>query len=353
MEQNVRSEGEGVPSKGETIEWVPAELREEGAADESAEQPAGETAEWATVGGAEGLDARRAPAEPAGTEHEPEEEADGEAAPVAGPLTPEPDPDPAPLAPEQAPVAAPQHEAAEGVRELLESTGRRLDSVLRSQEELSARVADLDRLEGAPGDRVAELAAVVEDLAGQLDQIVGAERLARKRAIEELSGRLSESLAREAEERRRLGDRLIGHCDDSVAHVLESSRHEAEQRRWLQDNYETRLAGLETAVEHLGRILSEVAERPAPAPESPPPVTPPPAASVPPPEEIAAPRGADLNALRFEELRAVGLSITQASRLLATRERLGGFTSLDQLDQVPGFPKDLRERLKAELTVAA
>jgi DNA uptake protein ComE-like DNA-binding protein len=40
------------------------------------------------------------------------------------------------------------------------------------------------------------------------------------------------------------------------------------------------------------------------------------------------------------------LSVTQATRLLAHRERIGSFQSLDQLDEVPGFPKDQLENLK-------
>jgi DNA uptake protein ComE-like DNA-binding protein len=40
------------------------------------------------------------------------------------------------------------------------------------------------------------------------------------------------------------------------------------------------------------------------------------------------------------------LSVTQATRLLAHRERIGSFQSLDQLDEVPGFPQDQLEDLK-------
>jgi len=43
--------------------------------------------------------------------------------------------------------------------------------------------------------------------------------------------------------------------------------------------------------------------------------------------------------------------VTQATRLLAHRERLGGFGSLDDLDQVAGFPGDLLQDLKSRATV--
>ena len=57
------------------------------------------------------------------------------------------------------------------------------------------------------------------------------------------------------------------------------------------------------------------------------------------------PRGAtiELNSVTFEQLRAQGLSVTQATRLLAHRERVGRFQSVDELDEVPGLPQELRK----------
>ena len=54
------------------------------------------------------------------------------------------------------------------------------------------------------------------------------------------------------------------------------------------------------------------------------------------PEPPAAAEGTDrieLNTVSFEQLRAYGLSVTQATRLLAHRERVGRFHSVDELDQ--------------------
>jgi len=59
----------------------------------------------------------------------------------------------------------------------------------------------------------------------------------------------------------------------------------------------------------------------------------------------------DLNTVTFEQLRAESLSVTQATRLLAHRERLGRFGSVDDLDQVPGFPQDVLEDLKRRSSV--
>ena len=66
-----------------------------------------------------------------------------------------------------------------------------------------------------------------------------------------------------------------------------------------------------------------------------------------PPPAAAAGGAIDLNAVTFEQLREHNLSVTQATRLLAHRERMGGFKSVDDLDQVAGFPQDLLVQLKS------
>jgi competence protein ComEA len=86
-----------------------------------------------------------------------------------------------------------------------------------------------------------------------------------------------------------------------------------------------------------------------PPPPTPTPPTPPPPSEPPPPAASApGPSGGtiDLNAVSFEQLRGENLSVTQATRLLAHRERLGRFGSVDDLDEVPGFPQDVLEDLK-------
>ena len=64
-----------------------------------------------------------------------------------------------------------------------------------------------------------------------------------------------------------------------------------------------------------------------------------------------ADRRLDLNQVSFEQLRSLDLSTTQCHRVLAYRKRLRGFDSIDQLDEVPGFPKGMREALRHRLTV--
>ncbi|MGE5283259.1 MAG: ComEA family DNA-binding protein [Chloroflexota bacterium] len=93
---------------------------------------------------------------------------------------------------------------------------------------------------------------------------------------------------------------------------------------------------------------------PAAAPEPPAAAPPPqPPAPTPPtsPEAAAAGGPIDLNAITFEQLRASGLSVTQATRLLAHRERVGRFGSIDELDEIPGFPQEMLEDLKRRASV--
>jgi DNA uptake protein ComE-like DNA-binding protein len=74
----------------------------------------------------------------------------------------------------------------------------------------------------------------------------------------------------------------------------------------------------------------------------------------PPPGQQQAPSAGgtiNLNTVTFEQLREETLTVTQATRLLAHRERLGRFGSVDELDQVPGFPQEVLEDLKRRSTV--
>jgi DNA uptake protein ComE-like DNA-binding protein len=61
----------------------------------------------------------------------------------------------------------------------------------------------------------------------------------------------------------------------------------------------------------------------------------------------------ELNTASVEGLRGLGLSITQAARLVANREARGGFASLDELDAVPGLPSEQRAELRERVYVDA
>ncbi|MGH2990577.1 MAG: ComEA family DNA-binding protein, partial [Solirubrobacterales bacterium] len=51
----------------------------------------------------------------------------------------------------------------------------------------------------------------------------------------------------------------------------------------------------------------------------------------------------------FEELRAVGMSVTQAQRVIEYREANRGFDSVDELDSVPGFEYTVLVEVKRRL----
>ena len=59
----------------------------------------------------------------------------------------------------------------------------------------------------------------------------------------------------------------------------------------------------------------------------------------------------EINTASYEDLRALGLSVTQTGRVLAYRERIGGFDTLDDLDAIPGFPRAFLDELKSHLRI--
>ena len=93
----------------------------------------------------------------------------------------------------------------------------------------------------------------------------------------------------------------------------------------------------------------------APAPAAPAPAAPtpglPPGPAPESPGPFATGEGLDLNRAAFEDLRGLGLSVTQSKRVLAYRDERGGFRSVDELDQLPGFSRSQLEHLRRALTV--
>ncbi len=74
-------------------------------------------------------------------------------------------------------------------------------------------------------------------------------------------------------------------------------------------------------------------------------------------DEDAAPDGdypaqeglVSLSEADFDELHGLGMSITQAKRVIRYREERGGFQTLDELDRVPGFPRNFLDSVKGRL----
>lgn len=59
----------------------------------------------------------------------------------------------------------------------------------------------------------------------------------------------------------------------------------------------------------------------------------------------------NVNEATFEQLRELGMSVVQATRVIAYRERRDGFESVDQLETIPGLPKPMLDELRQKLTV--
>ncbi len=241
----------------------------------------------------------------------------------AAPVPPEPvtEPEPGPLGPEA--ELSPGLAAVE--RRLSENSEER-DRTLRDAEErlrrVEQRAEDAER-RAAFAERLAQLKVEESEREKRLNQVVsGIDR--------------AEERAREAEARAEAAER-------AAAAALEQS---------------------------------DLAEIPAPPPAPPEPPArpdsppPPPEAGPPTPPDPAEPpprkglfggspssvseSGSDtinLNSATFEELREAGLSVTQATRILAYRERFGGYNSVEDLEKVPGFPADLIDSLRGRITI--
>jgi len=63
------------------------------------------------------------------------------------------------------------------------------------------------------------------------------------------------------------------------------------------------------------------------------------------------PKQLNLNRATIDDLWSVGLTRTQAMRLVAQRARQGDFVSLDELDDLPGFPRGRIASLKQRVTL--
>jgi len=120
----------------------------------------------------------------------------------------------------------------------------------------------------------------------------------------------------------------------------------------FDESYYRYIRAHEAAVAEAGTVPLRPPARPAPLSES----AAEPAASEWPAEPAVSEGPAsevpvDLNVVTYEELRGFDLTGTQAKRLIAYRERRGGFSSVSDIDDVPGFPDHVREDLKRRVKV--
>ena len=56
-----------------------------------------------------------------------------------------------------------------------------------------------------------------------------------------------------------------------------------------------------------------------------------------------------LSSADYDELRGLGMSVTQSKRVIRHGEEHGGFESVDELDDVPGFPRSFLDEIRDRL----
>jgi DNA uptake protein ComE-like DNA-binding protein len=180
------------------------------------------------------------------------------------------------------------------------------------------RVAEIktgidERFSAALADHEAEVGRVREAAETQLAEHVGA----LKRAGE---GRTEKAEARIARSRDRL-ERLAGELE---SHLAEADR-EAERASEEAERYMRQIRNrAKRTVRKRGDAALQTRTLPIEA-----------------------------NEATLEDLRTLGMSLTQATRMLRFRDSLGGFSAIEQLEDVPGLSVELRGELKRWLTVSA
>jgi len=68
-------------------------------------------------------------------------------------------------------------------------------------------------------------------------------------------------------------------------------------------------------------------------------------------EAVASGDRLNLNDATFEDLRELGFTVTQATRVITYRERQSGFESIDDLIEVPGMPDEFLTEIRNKLTL--
>jgi DNA uptake protein ComE-like DNA-binding protein len=259
----------------------------------------------------------------------------------------------------------------EAARSDSQAAQRRLDEIAARVEGAEPVVEPEQRPERDTAAQLEELEAELARLGEEFDEMlvraltgVEAETEARMRDEAERHVReREEALRAEAEKRVRAETEAIRtemsrKAEAQIATLRAQLEEEAEAKRmdavigaktaaaeWLRGQKQRLLRNAEKrarSAEHEQAAPSPVPEGPDTEEQSA--VEAPDAAKT----EPASPL--DINKASFEQLREVGLSVTQATRVIAYRERRW-FKSIDDLESVPGFPKrflaDVRDRLTA------
>lgn len=277
--------------------------------------------------------------EPLAGEAEAEAKPEAEPAPAPAPEPtpePEPEPEPAPVAEE---VIPPTPTGLEAVEKRLQANSDQRDRALREAEErlerIEQRAQDAEK-RAAFAERLAQLKIDESERERRLNEVMSGIDRAEERALE------AEQRAKAAEEAASAALEDVGPSysppRDGFASPAQAQA-QAPQPHQPQAEFNPPPAP------------SNLTERLAPAYEDAPPAPRSPLFGGAPSVGKPASGSLNLNSATFEELRDADLSVTQATRILAYRERFGGYQSVDDLEKVPGFPPELIESLRGRITV--
>jgi DNA uptake protein ComE-like DNA-binding protein len=242
-------------------------------------------------------------------------------------------------------------------------TLERLDSLEQALKELQERrkpieattraaITRASAAEAKAEDALRQLQSIRAELAGIHDEIAKREEIARQEgsALRDVVAKLSESFATPPES-------SASPAPPATAPTRRTGNGAHDFPR-LASEVERKLVAIEGRVKEADatvRSLLKDDPDPPPVPPSPPgrrrPPDPPDAEPAREPEPESEPESPliDINRIGFEQLRELGLSVTQAARLLARRDARGQFSSLDQLDDLLDVPRELIDRLKRSL----
>jgi O-antigen ligase/DNA uptake protein ComE-like DNA-binding protein len=236
-----------------------------------------------------------------------------------------------------------------------------------------ARIAGEEALAEAQREVEAEVNALEEALKNERAERADAAADAERRVQETEEGARMEAekrLGAELEKTRGEAERL---ASKGVAEARQETEREArelmetrevelrDEIRRLEDELRTAKRQLDEAQERVLAAEQRLGEVEAEAKEPPPEERPeeaaapgaagavPPASAAPAAEPPPAGELVNLNSASFEQLRELGMSVTQAKRVTAYRDQRDGFDSVDDLDQVPGFPRAFLAELKEKL----
>ncbi|HTU14790.1 MAG TPA: helix-hairpin-helix domain-containing protein [Solirubrobacterales bacterium] len=263
----------------------------------------------------------------------------------------------APVPPAPVPAAEPEPEPA--IEERLDQA-EQIQREIETAEEVPPTPTGLAAVEQRLQANSDERDRTLREAEERLARIEQRAEDAEKRAA--FAERLAQLKIDESERERRLSEVITG-IDRAEERAIE-----AEERAKAAE--EVAAAALEESTQPPARPEPARPEPAAPA-FTPPPVAETPAYTPPAedPDEAPAPVARsplfggglsgskpssgtlNLNSATFEELRDADLSVTQATRILAYRERFGGYRSVEDLEKVPGFPAELIESLRGRITV--